>query len=249
VLLVVLALLAGLFVAADRLAAYAAERTIATQAKKELAAREIITPTEPTVGVDGFPFLTQVARGRYDKITIHLDQPSSQGVSLDLLDVTATGVNAPTSAIVNGTGTITADDINGVAVLNWTAVSKLMNASGFGGTNARASALPDGQVQVRVPVSVGGVNTTVVATGTLAVGQGVGKGLVHVNITKVTTEGGDIPRVISDLIGAIKQDLSVDVRIPPLPYDLQVRSVKAAPQGLTVTAYAVHVPLSGSTGP
>jgi hypothetical protein len=236
-------LLAGLFIVADRVASYAAERTIATQVKKELAAREITTPAEPVVGVGGFPFLTQVARGRYDRITIHLDRPASQGVALDSLDVTATGVNASTSAIVNGTGTITADDINGLATINWAAVSKLMNATGFGGTNATASALPDGQVQVRVPVSISNLSTTVVATGTLSIGSG--SGVAHVNIVKVTTEGGDIPQVISDMIGSIKQDLSVDVRIPRLPYDLQVRSVKATPQGLTVTAVAQNVPLSG----
>src|SRR5436190_22730650 len=79
--LVVFLLLAGLFVAGDRVAAYAAERTIATQTKKELAAREITTPTEPIVRVGGFPFLTQMARGKYDRITIHLDRPSSQGVA------------------------------------------------------------------------------------------------------------------------------------------------------------------------
>src|SRR5205814_8133744 len=119
--LVVVVILAGLFVAADRIAAYAAERTIAMQSKKELAAREITTPTEPKVSVGGFPFLTQVAKGRYDRITIHLDHPASQGVTLDVLDVTATGVNASTSAIVNGTGSITADDVNGTASLGWPA--------------------------------------------------------------------------------------------------------------------------------
>jgi LmeA-like phospholipid-binding len=241
---VLIIVLAVLFVASDRIAAYAAERTIAVQAKKELAAREITTPTEPKVSVGGFPFLTQVARGRYDKITIHLDHPSSQGVTLDVLDITATGVNASTSTLVNGTGSITADDVTGVTALNWDAVNKLMNTSGFGGTGARASALPDGQVQVRVPVSLAGLSTTIVATGTLSVGTGV----VHVNIRNVTTEGGDIPEVISRLIGSIKQSLSVDVKIPRLPYNLKVRDVKATPQGLTVSAVAVNVPLSSRAG-
>ncbi len=242
--LVVFVVLGGLFVASDRIAAYAAERTIATQVKKELAAREITTPTEPAVSVGGFPFLTQVARGKYDRITIHLDRPASQGVTLDLLDVTATGVNASTSAIVNGTGTITADDVDGLATLNWDAVSKLMNAKGFGGSSARASALPDGQVQVRVPVTLAGLSTTVVATGTLAIGTGV----VHVVIKNVTTEGGDIPAAISRLVGSIKQSLSIDVKLPQLPYNLQVRTVRATPQGLTVTAVAANVPLSGRAG-
>jgi DUF2993 family protein len=241
---VLIIVLAGLFVVSDRIAAYAAERTIATQAKKELAAREITVQTEPKVSVGGFPFLTQVAKGRYDKITIHLDRPASQGVTLTALDITATGVNASTSALVNGNGSITADDVNGVAELNWDAVNQLMNTSGFGGAGAKASALPDGEVQVRVPVSLAGLSTTVVATGTLSMGTGV----VHLNIKKVTTEGGDIPDVIRRLIGSIKQSLSVDVKIPRLPYNLQVREVTAAPQGLTVSAVAANVPLSSRAG-
>jgi hypothetical protein len=99
-------------------------------------------------------------------------------------------------------------------------------------------------VQVRVPVTVAGLSTTVVATGTLAIGDG----LVHVVIKNVTTEGGDIPPAISRMVGAIKQNLSVDVRIPRLPYNLQVRSVTARPEGLTVTAVAANVPLSGRGG-
>jgi hypothetical protein len=243
-LVVVVAVLAGLFVASDRIAAYAAERTIAAQTKKELAAREITTPTDPVVSVGGFPFLTQVAKGRYDRITINLDHPSSQGVTLDKLDITATGVNASTNALINGTGDITADNVAGIASLNWDAVTQLMNTHGFGGSNARASALPDGQVQVRVPVSIAGLNTVVVATGTLTVGTGV----VHVNIKNVTTEGGNIPEAIGRIVGSIKQDLSVDVKIPQLPYNLEVRSVTATPAGLTVSAVAVNVPLSSRAG-
>jgi hypothetical protein len=244
VLVVLLVLVAGLLALSDRLAAYAAERTIATQAKKELTARNITTPTEPTVKVYGFPFLTQVARGKYDRITIHVDHPTSQGVTLDGLDVVATGVNATTSTLVRGNGTVTADDVTGTAVLNWTNVNKLMNTSGFGGTTATASALPDGEVQVRVPVSIGDISTTVVATGTLKAADTV----AHLTITKVETEGGTIPPVINRLVSSIKQSLSVDIRIPQLPYNLKVRTVKAAPEGLSVTANAVNVPISGSAG-
>jgi hypothetical protein len=244
VLVVLLLVGVGLLVVSDRLAVYAAERTIATQAKKELTAREITTPTDPTVKVAGFPFLTQVARGKYDRITIHVDHPTSQGVALDALDVVASGVNASTSTLVNGTGRVTADDVTGTAVLSWINVNKLMNTSGFGGTSASASALPDGEVQVRVPVAVGDVSTTVVATGTLKAADTI----VHLTITKVETEGGSIPPVINRLIGSIKQSLSVDIRIPQLPYNLKVRSVKAAPEGLSVTANAVNVPISGSSG-
>jgi hypothetical protein len=241
-LIIIVLVLGGLFVASDRIAAYAAERTIAEQTKKELVARDITSPSEPKVSVGGFPFLTQVARGKYDDITIHLDHPTSQGVTLDALDVTAKGVNASTGALVNGTGKITADDVTGTTSLGWDAVNKLMNTSGFGGAGATASALPDGQVRVKVPVSVAGVATTVVATGNLSVGQGT----VHLKINDVTTEGGGaLPAMISRLVGSIKQSLSVDIRIPQLLYNLQVRDVKASEHGLTVTAVAANVPISG----
>ncbi len=242
-LLVVVVVLGALFVVADRVAAYAAARTIASQAKKELAAREITTPSDPTVTVGGFPFLTQVARGHYQSITIHVDHPSSQGVTFDALDVVASGVNASTSAVINRTGTITADNITGTTSLGWSGVNKLLNTSGFGGAGASASALPDGQVQVRVPVSFAGVSTTILATGTLT----VGKGVAHLKINQVSSEGGTLPSVISGLIGSIKQSLSVDIKIPALPYGLVVKDVKASQQGLAVTATAANVALSGGS--
>jgi len=241
VLLILVVVLGGLFVASDRIAAYAAERTIASQTKKELVARDITSPSDPTVAVGGFPFLTQVARGRYDKITIHVDHPSSQGVTLDALDVTAKGVNASTDALMNGTGQITADDVSGTTSLGWDAVNKLMKTSGFGGSGATASALPDGRVRVKVPVSVAGISTTIVATGDLSVGQGA----VHLKINEVSTEGGSLPSVLSNLVGSIKQSLSVDIKIPQLPYNLVIRDVKASEHGLAVSATAANVPLSG----
>jgi hypothetical protein len=241
VLLILVVALGGLFVAGDRIAAYAAERTIASQAKKELVARDISSPSDPTVAVGGFPFLTQVARGRYDKITIHVDHPSSQGITLDALDVTATGVNASTDALMNGTGQITADDVSGTTSLGWDGVNKLMKTSGFGGTNATASALPDGRVQVKVPVTIAGISTTIVAKGDLSISQGA----VHLKINEVSTEGGSLPAVLSGLVGSIKQSLSVDIKIPQLPYNLQVRDVKASQHGLAVSATAANVPLSG----
>jgi len=242
-LLVLIVVLGGLFLVADRVAAYVAARTIATQAKKELAARDITTPSDPTVTVGGFPFLTQVAKGRYQSITIHVDHPSSQGVTFDTLDVVADGVNASTSAVINRTGTITADTVTGTTSLGWAGVNKLMNTSGFGGAGASASAMPDGQVQVKVPVSLAGISTTIVATGNLTVGQGV----AHLKINNVTAEGGTLPSVINGLVGSIKQSLSVDIKIPPLPYGLVVKDVKASQQGLAVTATAANVALSSGS--
>ena len=241
VLVVLVVLLGGLLVVGDRVAAYAAERTVAREAKQELAAQQISAAQDPVVHVSGFPFLTQVARGRYQKITIDVVKPSSQGVTLDDLFVVATGVNAGTSALLNGTGQITADNVTGTARLNWASATKLIDLSQYGGTGATVSALPDGEVQIKAPVSVGSVSATLIATGTIEIADDAAK--VHIN--KVNVAGGGIPAVLQQVLGAITQQLSFTVKIPPLPYHLKVKSVQARSEGVTVTAAATGVPISG----
>jgi LmeA-like phospholipid-binding len=243
VLVVLVVLVGGLLVAADRVAAYAAERTVARQAKQELAAQQITSPTDPVVHVAGVPFLTQVVRGRYEKITIDVVQPSAQGITLDDLFVVATGVNASTGALLNGTGQITADNVTGTARLDWQSATKLIDLSQYGGTGATVSALPDGQVQIKAPVSVGSVSATLIATGTIEIAGDSDSAKVH--ITKVDVAGGGIPSVLQQMIGAITQQLSFTVKIPPLPYHLKVKSVQARPEGVTITAVATGVPISG----
>jgi hypothetical protein len=241
VLVVLLVLIGGLLVAADRVAAYAAERTVARQAKQELAAQQITTAQDPVVHVSGIPFLTQVVRGRYEKITIDVVKPSAQGVTLDDLFVVATGVNASTGALLNGSGQVTADNVTGTARLDWDSAQKLIDLSQFGGSGATVSALPDGEVQIKAPVSVGTVSANLTATGTIQIAGENAK----VHITKVTVAGGGLPQVVQNALGAITRQLSFTVQIPPLPYHLKVTDVQARPEGVTVIATATDVPISG----
>lgn len=241
VLVVLLILIVGLLVAADRVAAYAAERTVARQAKQELAAQQISAAQDPIVHVSGFPFLTQVVRGRYEKITIDVVKPSAQGVTLDDLFVVATGVNASTSALLNGSGQVTADNVTGTARLDWASAQKLIDLSQYGGTGTTVSALPDGEVQIKAPVNVANVSANLIATGTIQIAGDNAK----VHITNVSVEGGGIPQVVQNVLGAITQQLSFSVKIPALPYHLKVTDVKARPEGVTITAAATDVPISG----
>ncbi|MBO0869609.1 MAG: DUF2993 domain-containing protein [Micromonosporaceae bacterium] len=247
VLLVLLLVLVALLVVADRVAAYAASRTIADQAQQQLVAQHVHSPDKPTVSVDGFPFLTQVAAGRYQKVVIHsthLTSTDLPGVVLDRLDVTATGINASTSALLNGNGSITADHIDGTATLGWNSVTKLMvdsaNTSDLQGVSV--SSVSDGEVQLRAPVDLLGTSTTVVATGQLVV-SGTS---VKVKITKIDTEGGNVPPGMRDLLASLRSAFAVTVRIPPLPYHLKVSAVHPTPVGIAVTAFADNVPLSSA---
>jgi hypothetical protein len=238
---ILVVVIGGLLVAADRVAAYAAERTVASQAKQQMAAQNITSPSDPDVSVGGFPFLTQVIRGRYDKITIDVSKPTAQGVTFDDLTVVATGINASTGALLNGDGQITADNVIGTARLNWDSVTKLIDLSQFGGSGATVSALPDGEVQIKAPVSVLSVSTTVVATGTI----GIAGDAAHVSITKVSVEGGGLPALLQQVLGSLKEQLSFTVKIPALPYHLKIKSVRAEQAGVTVTATATNVALAG----
>jgi hypothetical protein len=244
VLLVLVIVLVGLLVVADRIAAYAAARTIVREAKQQLTAQQITSPKDPTATIGGFPFLTQVVRGKYDKITIDVTQPTAQGVTLDDLTMVATGVNASTSALINGTGQITADNVTGTVRLGWVSVTKLIDLSGYGGQGLEVSALPDGEVQIKAPISMVGLSATVVATGNVTVSGNT----AQVKINKVSTEGGQIPPLLQQVIGAIKQQLSFSVKIPALPYNLKVKDATARPEGLTVTAFANNVPLGNQAG-
>lgn len=241
VLLVLLIVVAGLLVVVDRIAAYAAAQTIATQAQKEMTARGITSPQKPTASVGGFPFLTQVARGRYDKVTIHAKDLTAQGVTINTLDIVATGVTASTSALMNGNGKVTADQVTGTAALGWQAVTKLINTQQSGIKGVTVSALPDGQIQMRAPVSMLGVSTTILATGNLEVSGTT----VKVHITKIETEGGNVPAIFNSVLDTVKGALSVSVKIPTLPYSLKIKSVHPTSTGLTVTAVATNVPIAG----
>ncbi|HEX6500363.1 MAG TPA: DUF2993 domain-containing protein [Micromonosporaceae bacterium] len=240
-LAVLVVVLVGLLVAVDRVAAYAAERTVARQAKQELAARQITTPNEPDVTVAGFPFLTQVARDRYDKITIKLRDVTADQVTVPRLDVVATGVHANArDLIANHGGQVTADHVTGNAVLDWQSVKQLIKLSGLNASRMDVTADKDGQVTLKAPVTLAGFDTTLVATGRLQASAGT----VQVKISDVSTEGGNLPSLARTFLNNYKQALSVKVPLPRLPYQLKVQQATATPDGLVITAAADHVPIS-----
>jgi len=64
-IVVILAVLAGLLAAADRIAAALASQQVAIE-----AARAAPACARPGVDIHGFPFLTQAIAGRYDHVTL-----------------------------------------------------------------------------------------------------------------------------------------------------------------------------------
>jgi LmeA-like phospholipid-binding len=243
VFVVLIAVLAGLFVAADRAAASAAEQEIAKQTVKEMNARGITADRQPTADVGGFPFLTQVLAGRYEKVTIKVDHPQAQKVRLEHLTLIATDVRAATDALISGKGQITSDRVTGVATIGWDGVRSLLDLANLGGVDPKLVQLTvrNNLVSLRVPLLVLGQPLTVIATGTVEVARGV----VRLHMTDVGLENREIPAPLKNVIDTYKQKLSVAIQVPALPYRLSINTVESTESGLLLNAAADDVVIAG----
>src|ERR1700754_2425310 len=97
VLVVILLLLIGGVIAADRLGVRMAEDEIAKQ-----VASQYRLDTRPDVNIHGFPFLTQAVGGTYDRIDVSLGEWTEKGVTVHDATLKLTGVRAPLADVVNG---------------------------------------------------------------------------------------------------------------------------------------------------
>jgi hypothetical protein len=230
---VLLLVLAVLLVIADRVAASIAERTIGDEVAKELVAQDI-QASPPEVGIGGFPFLTQVLAGEYDSISIRLRDVEGSGVRVPTLDVDARGVSAPLDTIRSGQGDIVAQTVDGTATISYASVVELIGQPGV-----RLSER-DGQLTVTAPVEIGGRQLTVTGTAELSVDDNQ----VRVSFDDVTAD--DLPQVAGAqaLLNQLARQLSVEVELPQLPFDLVLQDVQARPEGLAVTGSAQNVPLN-----
>lgn len=231
----ILIVLGALLVVADRVGAWAAERAVAEQVAQELQEYGV-TASAPDVSVGGFPFLTQAMAGRYESVGVRLRDVESEGLRLPVLDLTATDVTASMSTLLERSGPVDAAEVAGTAVIGYASVAELTELP-----ELSLAAAPDGAVEVTVPVAVAGLSLTLVGVAAVSI-EGT---VVQVRVQELAVaEAGDLPPAVNALIDQVAQALSVDVQLPPLPYDLAVESVRAESNGLAVTVRAFDVPLS-----
>ena len=109
--------LAGLFVAADRIAlSYAEDKAASTLQQSQQLNQK------PDVSVAGFPFLTQLAAGEFDDVTISasdLEVGTADNLRLDRLDVHLHHVTFNSDASVVRAATATAEMIAGARCTDW----------------------------------------------------------------------------------------------------------------------------------
>ena len=244
-LLVLLLVVLGVLVIVDRVAVGEAETQIAKQTHKELTAREISTPSDPKVSISGFPFLTQVLAGKYEKITIDIAQPKINNVQLGTLDVVATTVRADAQSVLNGTGDVVADKITGTATITWDNVRPLLELAGLpNGVDPSKVDLEvvNKQIELRVPFTISGSTFTLIAKGTLVVESGA----VQVRLDDVSSDAGSAPAFVRNLIKRYQKQLTVRIKIPAMPFKLVVERVESTKTGLTMIASGANVKLSST---
>jgi hypothetical protein len=249
-LLVVLVVLGGLFVVADRVAANVAERRLADQAVSEMRKRDITSAKKPDVTIGGFPFLTQVLAGRYQKVTIDVDHPQNGRVTLDRLTIAADQVHAPLNTITSGQGRVTADTVQGTATMGWDVVRGLIDTTPLKrvpglDVSKLDVAVKDNKVTMSAPVAFAGLSLTMQAAGTLT----VTKGEVHLQIQdlRATSAGGGVSSIPPSYMNQYRDALNVKIAVPSLPYDLVINKVETTASGILVTATAADVVLAGQS--
>jgi hypothetical protein len=224
-LIVFLILLVAVLAVLDRVAVSGVQSEIA----KQVAARYDLD-REPTVAIEGIPFLTQAISGRYEEIKVDMGAMSREGITLDDVDATLYGVTAPLTQLLQDPtqAEIMAERVVGEIVIPRKVIEQRaprgLKLEG-NGDKLRVS----GEITVRglkVPVQADLKLDTV-------------KGGVRLGAENVTLAGGiPVPQETA-------RSLTYTIPVENLPLGLKVTGVESVPTGLRVTGEAENVPLRG----
>ncbi|MGC4854915.1 DUF2993 domain-containing protein [Micromonospora sp. DT4] len=237
-LVVLLLVVAGLLVVADRVAVGVAERLIAERVSQEISKQGAQSAT-PDVKVGGVPFLTQVLDGRYERISISLRDvhASVEGdaVHLPVLDVDARNVRASLDTLRSGQGDIVADTVNGFGTVSYESLAALLNRPGL------TLGEQGGKLAVSAPVDILGQKFTVAGTADVTVGE---NGKVALRFNNLDAAGLPNLPLARTILNNYAKGISIDVPLPDLPFQLAIRKVQPLPEGLAVSGDAKNVPIN-----
>ncbi|MGP3977475.1 LmeA family phospholipid-binding protein [Streptomyces sp. 8N114] len=231
--LVILVVLAGLFVAADRIAVNLAEDEVAKKLKSQLGST---SSGDPSVSIEGFPFLTQIAGKDLDKVTVEVEgvtaTASDRQVRLSKVNMTAEDVK-----LSDNYGSAVADRATGTVHLSYADLSKAADDGvrvGYGGKST------SGKDQVKVTASVA-----------LPL---VGRAVERSVYSTVSVSGGDTVRLHADKVPgskvpgveeAIRKKIDFEREIDSLPDGLKLEKVEATKDGVDVSMAGTGVNLAG----
>jgi hypothetical protein len=224
--LIVLAILAGLGFVADRYAAHVAAGQIATVVQTDAKLAQ-----KPHVTIQGFPFLTQVADGKYKHIDVTATDVFQRGEPQgSVLKLDFAGVRIPISKALHGdVGTVPVREVTGTVAIPF---SDLLAAADIPGLTI-ISATPGGnQIKVSEVVSEGPTSVAALVTAGITV-RGGSLVLSALNLTQAN--GKPVPAAVRQQVLA---QAVFSVKLPGLPAGVQMTAVSVTASGLLVTLHA-----------
>jgi hypothetical protein len=217
-LLTVVAVLAVLLVAADRIGVLVASHVVASKLRTSA-----MLQADPTVKVEGFPFLTQAVRGRYDRIDLSTGSLTRGGVRLDRLEVSLTGLRLTASQALSGdVSSVPVEGLTAHAVVTYADIASVGRLAGL-------SVTPVGShLRVTARLTVLGQSVTASTDSTVRL---VGRSAV-ISAQDLTVAGQSSAALNSALAGR----LDLTVPLGTLPYGLALTGVHVSSAGLVLDA-------------
>jgi hypothetical protein len=223
-LLVYLLVIAALGVGGDRLAAHLA----ANEAERRLVAEGF---TAPSVQMHGFPFLTQLAARRFERVTLTADgldagDGEARAVTAELTDVHAPSSGPVQVAAMSASGTVPYDVV--------------LRAVGDPALQLEQAA--GGQVQVSRAVEVAGQSFDVVAKARVRASG------TRLRIVPTSLEVAGLASLDARLSALLSDQVAFVYDIPDLPAGVRVEQVTATQTGfqVRVSGRALSVTVSAS---
>jgi hypothetical protein len=225
--LVALLIVLAALVVVDRVAVGIAQNQIAdrVQESQSLAIR-------PDVEVHGFPFLTQVVRGRYKEVQASVPGLERDGLRLSKITVVAQGVHVDLGDLLSGSvRSVPVDHATGSVLVSYDDLNVYLDRRvdvasvkvGKSGSDLKVT----GSVQIPIlnrPVSVSG-NATVSISGE--------------NVTLLPTAVTSITGFLPDFAqSSAREALTIRFAIRGLPFGVKLDSAKITDDGILFTAFA-----------
>jgi hypothetical protein len=234
VLMVVLGVLVAGFAVADSVARHLAEQRLAD----EIRTSEDL-PETPNVTVHGWPFLTQVIAGRYQRIDVRIRQlPVSSGLSLGELDAVLSGVRVPLSDVLQG-------NVQRIPVAGVRAEARVSYRALDGVVRQQ---LPAGLLQDVSLARGSGGRLRVAATYTGTGGPLPVRGQVDVSTSddsmKLRVREGSLTSLPPFARARVAQMLGTSIELPDLPFGLRVLGVDADAGGVVLRVGGTGVVLT-----
>src|SRR3954452_1263679 len=143
---IVVLVILGLLVVADRVALAAAEHVVAGRIQTDQGLSQ-----RPDVTIHGFPFLTQALSGRYDQVTVHVKGLRDRTVPVQKLTVDLRGVHVPLGAVTSGhLSRVPVDHATATILLSYA------DSNAYLGNPLHVSQGDNGEVKVTGSVTVAG---------------------------------------------------------------------------------------------